>query len=101
VTIFWLRVKSTIINSWWWTYLAREHREKTLFDFTSKELDEMWEDDVVDIHNFTHMDPGPAKEKMRQILMVRRDWYFLQRLYDWAEQIDVALWTDERNFSAT
>lgn len=93
--ILWLRIWMTIKYSWWWSYLAREHREKKLIDFTPEELDNMWDDDTIDIKNFSHMDPGPAKDRMREMLTDRRDWYFKQRLIDWADQIATALWLDE------
>lgn len=95
--ILWLRFWMTVKYSWWWTYLAREHGEKKLIDFTPEELDNMWEDDTIDIKNFSHMDPGPAKDEMREMLTERRDWYIQQRLSDWAEQINVALWLDEEH----
>lgn len=73
----------------------RLYRSPKPINFTEEELDNMWEDDVVDIHNFSHMDSGPAKDKMRLMLTDRRNWYYQQRLNDWAEQIDVALWVDD------
>lgn len=85
----------TIINSWWWSYLAKEHREKNIFDFTNDELNEMWDDDAIDIKTFTYMEAGPARDAMRRSLVARRDWYIQQRLNDWAGQIDIALWIDE------
>lgn len=73
----------------------RLYRSPELIDFTDEELDNMWEDDVVDIHNFSHMESGPAKDEMRAMLSERRKWYNKQGLLDWAEQIDVALWVDD------
>lgn len=97
MAIFWLRLKSSLVNSWWWTYLAKEHREKHWFDFTPEEVDDMWDDDTIDIKNFSHMDPGSAKKQMYKMLVERRNWYIQQGLSDWAEQIDTALWLDKEN----
>lgn len=74
----------------------RLYRSPKPIDFTDEELDSMYEDDTIDVKNFYRMDPGPAKDEMRIMLTDRRNWYRRQRLDDWAEQIDVALWSDDR-----
>lgn len=74
---------------------VRTHIPK-LINFTDEELDAMWEDDTVDIKNFGRMDEGPDKNAFRKMLVDRMHWYETQRLDDWAEQIDVALWIDNK-----
>lgn len=92
MTIYWLRLKNSFKNCFWWIHLRRGPK---LINFTDEELDDMWEDDTIDIKNFTHMDPGPARDEMRLMLTDRRNWYIQQRLDDWADQINIALWIEE------
>lgn len=75
---------------------VRTHIPK-LINFTEEELDAMWEDDTIDVKNFSRMDEGQDKNAFRKMLKDRMYWYETQHLNDWADQIDVALWIDEKN----
>jgi hypothetical protein len=74
----------------------RVSKPQEITEFTEDELEAMWDDDTVDIKNFSRMDPGPSKDEFREMLEYRMKWYERVRLYDWAEQIDVALWLDSK-----
>lgn len=73
----------------------RTFYKKKLVSFTNENLDAWWDDDTVDIKNFSHLDKGtPEHKEMKKMLTKRMFWYTRQGLFDWAEQIDVALWSD-------
>lgn len=63
--------------------------------FSDQELEDMWDDDTIDVKNFSRMEEGRAKDEMRQMLSSRKAWYEKHRLFDWADQIGEALWADE------
>ena len=77
-------------------FCRRSVAEDEQLDFTDQELDDMWEDDLIDIKNFGRMEAGRAKDETRAVLEERRKWYNKQGLNDWAEQIDIALWIDDK-----
>lgn len=67
-----------------------------LIRYSREELDMMYDNDTVDIKQFGRMKPGRAKDEMRASLEAQRQWYNKAGLLDWAEQIDIALWIDDK-----
>lgn len=79
-----------------WLKEQQKQSHKRIHEFTDEELDYMWDDDTIDIKNFSRMEEGSAKQRFRQMLKDRMEWYYKQGLVDWAEQIDVGLWSEAR-----